>query len=128
MRDRETRSDGARTAASVLAPVLGAAVSSALAWSAVGALAQDEPRSTTGRETGFVAVTGPAQESVPGGVLVVAAYALALGLLLGYVARLGWLQARTERDLERLERAVEGTGAARATSSPRAGGEQEAGR
>jgi hypothetical protein len=106
-------SAAARSAAAgplAIAAALSLAVSS-------GAHAQDGREGGTGRETGFVAVSGPAQESVPGGVLVVAAYALVLGLLGAYVLRLGVLQARTQRDLERLERAVNGTGAAGGASA-----------
>jgi CcmD family protein len=68
----------------------------------------------TGRETEFVAMTGPAQESVPGGTLLVSAYAAVFVLLAAYVGRLALLQASTSRELARLDaalRAREGGGA-----------------
>jgi CcmD family protein len=60
----------------------------------------------TGRETEFVAMTGPAQESVPGGALLVSAYAAVFVLLAAYVGRLALLQASTSRELARLEAAL----------------------
>jgi CcmD family protein len=58
------------------------------------------------RATEFRAVTGPQAESVPGGLLLVAAYAVIFLLLLGYVVRLGVLQERIASDVTRLERSL----------------------
>jgi hypothetical protein len=83
----------------------------ALSWAVPSrppAAAQDD---TVGdRATSFQAVQGAAKEDVPGGPLLVGAYAFVLVLLIGYAARLGALQARTARELERLTRALESRG------------------
>ena len=60
----------------------------------------------TGRETEFVAMTGPARESVPGGALLVAAYAVILVLLSAFVGRMALLQSSTSKELARLEAAL----------------------
>lgn len=60
----------------------------------------------TGRETEFVAMTGPARESVPGGALLVSAYAIIWLILCGYVGRLALLQSSTSKELVRLEKAL----------------------
>ena len=62
------------------------------------------------RATEFVAVDGAVAEDVPGGPLLVGAYGLVLLVVLGYVLRLGFLQAGTARDLDRLEKTVAGKG------------------
>jgi hypothetical protein len=84
----------------------------ALPWavlSAAAAAAQDDD--TVGdRATSFQAVKGAAKEDVPGGPLLVGAYAFVLVLFIGYAARLGALQAKTGRELERLTRALEARG------------------
>jgi hypothetical protein len=54
----------------------------------------------------FQAVEGGAQEDVPGGPLLVAAYALVLTALVLYVVRLTRLQRRIGGDIARLERAL----------------------
>lgn len=69
--------------------------SAALAAPAL-ALAQD-------RATQFVAVTGPQRESVPGGVLLVAAYGLVWLILFGVVFRTAMVQSSAVKDLARLE-------------------------
>lgn len=78
---------------------------------------------TTGRETEFVAMTGPARESVPGGALLVSAYAVIWLLLCGYVGRLALLQMSTSKDLARLEAVLRAKdsgepGAAKAVAAP----------
>ncbi len=60
------------------------------------------------RATAFRAVTGATKEHVPGGTLMVTAYALVWLLLLGLVVRIGRLQARTSREIEQLERDIGG--------------------
>lgn len=56
------------------------------------------------RATSFQAVKGPSTDHVPGGALMVGAYAVAWVLLLLFLMRLAFLQARTARDIEQLER------------------------
>ena len=77
---------------------------------AVSAYAQDADagvaEGTTGRETEFVAMTGPARESVPGGALLVSAYAVIWLILCAYVGRLALLQSSTSKELARLEAAL----------------------
>ena len=77
---------------------------------AVSAYAQDADAGvaagTTGRETEFVAMTGPARESVPGGALLVSAYAAIWLILCAYVGRLALLQSSTSKELARLEAAL----------------------
>jgi CcmD family protein len=90
-------------------------VLSLAALGAAGALtasAQDDTADDTAedRATSFQAVEGAAKEDVPGGPLLIAAYAVVLVLLVGYTARLGGLQAKTARELERLTRALEARG------------------
>src|SRR3954470_8107808 len=64
------------------------------------AIAQD----TTGnRATSFQAVTGSAHEDVPGGNLLVAAYAIVLFLLVLYVLYLTAMQRAAGNELTRLE-------------------------
>lgn len=83
----------------------------ALPWvalSAPPASAQDDTNED--RATSFQAVQGAAKEDVPGGPLLVAAYAFVLVLVIGYAARLGALQAKTARELERLTRSLDSRG------------------
>ena len=63
------------------------------------------------RATQFVGVTGPDAESVPGGALMLAAYALVWVLLFLFLVRMRRLQSQTAEELERLSaeiRASEG--------------------
>lgn len=80
----------------------------ALCWSGSAIAAQQD--SVEDRATSFQAVEGAAKEDVPGGPLLLGAYAFVLVLLIGYAARLGALQAKTGRELERLTRALEARG------------------
>ena len=68
---------------------------------APAALAQDPEGD---RATTFQRVEGPVTEDVPGGPLLVGAYGVVWALVLLYVLRLGMLQTRVARDVERLER------------------------
>jgi CcmD family protein len=58
------------------------------------------------RATEFRAVEGPVTEDVPGGVLMIVAYASIWILIFGYVFRLGRMSARTAADVRRLERSL----------------------
>jgi hypothetical protein len=71
--------------------------------------AADDPSkdAAESRATSFQAVEGSQKDEVPGGSLMVAAYAFVLLVLVGYVGRLGALQNRTAREVERLTRAIE---------------------
>lgn len=74
-------------------------------WIAPVALAQDggEPTEQNDRGTAFRAVSGPQTEDVPGGPLAAIAYGVAWLLVVGYVWRIGRLQAATAKDLARLQ-------------------------
>ncbi len=74
-----------------------------LAFSSVAA-AQDAAEE---RATSFQAVEGPQKEQVPGGPLLVGAYAFVLVSLVAYVARLGLMQRRTAQDVARLSEVIE---------------------
>jgi hypothetical protein len=76
-----------------------------LAVLAAPAFAQEDAASS--RATSFQAVEGAQGEAVPGGALMVGAYAVALVLLVGYVARLGMMHQKTASELDRLSRALE---------------------
>ena len=58
------------------------------------------------RSAAFQAVEGPQAEQVPGGPLLIAAYAVVLVLLCAYVARLGALYAKNRAELDRLGRVL----------------------
>jgi CcmD family protein len=77
----------------------------ALLFSSASVLAQEDPADS--RATAFQAVEGAQKESVPGGPLLVSAYAFVLVLLVGYVARLGLMQRKTAAEVERLAQAIE---------------------
>jgi hypothetical protein len=79
-------------------------------WIALVAPAFAQEDTSEDRATSFQAVEGPPKEDVPGGPLLVGAYAFVLVLLIGYAARLGALQSRTARELERLTRTLEARG------------------
>ena len=67
------------------------------------AIAQD----TGDRATSFQAVSGSAHEDVPGGTLLVAAYAVVLALLVVYVVYVATMQASASKELARLEKLLE---------------------
>jgi CcmD family protein len=83
----------------------GLLVSSATLLMPALALAQ-EPDPSEDRSTSFHAVSGSAQEDVPGGTLLVAAYAVVLVALVGYVVYVGAIQQGTQREMSRLEKLV----------------------
>ncbi len=84
----------------------------------VGAQLEGEPPEAASEETAaeeraaqFVGVTGPEAESVPGGALLIAAYAVVWVLLFLFLFRMRGLQRQTAEELERLAaevRAIEG--------------------
>jgi hypothetical protein len=78
-----------------------------LAQDGAGGAAQDGKDAAESRATAFQAVEGPQKEQVPGGTLLISAYAFVLVLLVAYVARLASLQSRTAAEVERLTRALE---------------------
>jgi CcmD family protein len=76
---------------------------------AADAAAEETPAEE--RATQFVGVAGPDAESVPGGALLVAAYAVVWVLLFLFLLRMRRLQSQTAEELERLSaeiRASEG--------------------
>jgi CcmD family protein len=62
------------------------------------------------RAAQFVGVTGPEAESVPGGALLLAAYAIVWVLLFLFLARLRRLQSQTAEELERLSAEMKASG------------------
>jgi hypothetical protein len=78
-----------------------------MAQDGAGSPAQDGKDAAESRATAFQAVEGPQKEQVPGGALLVSAYAFVLVVLVAYVARLGALQSKTTAEVERLTRALE---------------------
>ena len=59
------------------------------------------------RSAAFQAVEGAPGEKVPGGPLLVGAYAVILVALVAYVGRLGALHAKNRNELDRLARVLE---------------------
>lgn len=90
-----SRLRGAWVAAACIAPTLYCSAS----------LAQEDAAES--RSAAFQAVEGPQAEQVPGGPLLVYAYATILVLLVAYVARLGSLNAKNRAELARLSSAIE---------------------
>jgi len=58
------------------------------------------------RATSFQAVSGAVKEDVPGGPLLLGAYAAILVVIIGYGVRLVRMQQRAQNDLARLERQI----------------------
>lgn len=89
--------------------LLAAPVFVALALPSAQAQEAEDPSkdAAESRATSFQAVQGSQKDEVPGGGLLVGAYAFVLVVLVGYVARLGSLQSKTAKELERLTRAIE---------------------
>ncbi|MBC7172646.1 MAG: hypothetical protein H5U40_09480 [Polyangiaceae bacterium] len=76
----------------------------AAALVAPGIASAQEPGATPeDRSTTFRAVSGPEQESVPGGGLLVGAYGLVFGLTLLYVIRLARFARGNDERIARLE-------------------------
>jgi hypothetical protein len=75
-------------------------------WLSLPLLALPALAAAQDRATEFVAVSGPAHESVPGGALLVTAYAFVWLVVLGIVLRIALVQAKTGKDLARLEKAI----------------------
>ena len=61
------------------------------------------------RAAQFVGVTGPDAESVPGGALMVGAYAVVWVLLFLFLLRMRGLQRQTAEELERLSAEIKAT-------------------
>ncbi|MGB8330839.1 MAG: CcmD family protein [Polyangiales bacterium] len=62
------------------------------------------------RATQFVGVRGPDAESVPGGALLLTAYAIVWGLLFLFLMRMRRLQSQTAEELERLSAEIRASG------------------
>lgn len=72
----------------------------------VQVMAQSGPDEGQGRETAFEAVRGPVQESVSGGALLLAAYAVVWFALLAFVLRLHRIQRDNQSRLVQLEQQI----------------------
>ncbi|MBK8171656.1 MAG: hypothetical protein IPK60_15090 [Sandaracinaceae bacterium] len=80
-----------------------------LCSASTNAVAQDGPAEAApedSRATQFRAMQGPAQESVPGGTLMVAAYGLVWLFVFAYIVRIALLSAKTSSEVERLSSAL----------------------
>jgi CcmD family protein len=64
------------------------------------------PEAAEDRAQSFQSVSGAVKEDIPGGPLMLAAYAVVWLAVFGYVFRLGRLHARLEDNLSRVERAL----------------------
>lgn len=62
------------------------------------------------RATQFVGVRGPEAESVPGGALLLAAYAVVWALLFLFLMRMRGMQRQTAEELERLSAEIRASG------------------
>lgn len=69
--------------------------------------AAEEKDAASDRSAAFRAVQGPDSEQVPGGTLLISAYAVVMVLLVGYVGRLGLLQRKTNAEVARLTATIE---------------------
>ncbi len=63
------------------------------------------------RATQFVGVRGPEAESISGGALLLAAYAIVWALLFLFLMRMRGLQRQTAEELERLSAEIRASGA-----------------
>jgi len=76
-----------------------------------GAAATDKQKDAAEeRATQFVGVRGPDTESVPGGALLLAAYAIVWALLFLFLMRMRGLQRQTAEELERLSAEIRASG------------------
>lgn len=84
------------------------AICFALALAAAASVAQAQEEDVAeSRATSFQAVSGPQQEAMPGGPLLLGAYAAFVALLLGYVLYLGRLQTTSAREIARLSKVLD---------------------
>jgi CcmD family protein len=93
------------------------ALGCALTLSALAATARADDPAQNDRAQTFEAVTGPVKEDVPGGPLMVAAYAVIWLCVFGYVFRLVRLQRGADENLARLQQDLEK--AAKRAASPK---------
>ena len=83
---------------------------------AVHASAQDAAED---RATSFQAVTGAVKEDVPGGPLLLGAYAAILIVIICYGVRLVRMQAQAQSDLARLERQLAASASQASGNAPK---------
>ena len=76
-------------------------------WLSNVAVAFAQDPAADSRATTFRAMQGPAQESVPGGALLLAAYSVIWVFVFVFVLRIALHFAKTNRELARLSAAVE---------------------
>jgi CcmD family protein len=75
------------------------------------AVAAEKPKDAAEeRAAQFVGVRGPEAESVPGGALLLAAYAIVWALLFLFLMRMRGLQRQTAEELERLSAEIRASG------------------
>ncbi len=89
----------------------------ALTLSSLAATARADDTAQENRAQTFEAVSGPVKEDVPGGPLLVAAYALIWLAVFGYVFRLARLQRSADENLARLQQDLDK--AAKRAASPK---------
>lgn len=75
-----------------------------------GAAAEMMEDAAEERAAQFVGVRGPEAESVPGGALMLGAYAIVWALLFLYLMRMRGLQRNTAEELERLSAEIRASG------------------
>ncbi|MDH3656172.1 MAG: CcmD family protein [Myxococcales bacterium] len=75
-----------------------------------GGSAETKEDAAEERAAQFVGVRGPEAESVPGGALMLAAYAIVWALLFLYLMRMRGLQRNTAEELERLSAEIRASG------------------
>ena len=93
------------------------ALGCALGFCTLVATARADESAQEGRAQTFEAVSGPVKEDVPGGPLLVAAYALTWIVVFGYVFRIVRLQRSADENLARLQQDLEK--AAKRAASPK---------
>lgn len=87
-----------------------ATVGAALYGSRATAQPPDTGNPSEDRATSFEAMTGPSKESIAGGPLLLGAYAVAWGVVVFLVWRVGKADRETAARLARLEQALAGRG------------------
>jgi len=75
-----------------------------------GGPAETQEDAAEERAAQFVGVRGPEAESVPGGALMLGAYAIVWALLFLYLMRMRGLQRNTAEELERLSAEIRASG------------------
>jgi len=104
------RSRSALACALLLGSLLFLSARAALTYAQPPTSAASTQTSDDHDRTAFRPVQGAERDRAPGGLLLLVAYGLVWLLLLLYVVHIGRLQAKTQSELERLERALSAIG------------------